>query len=220
LWICPFWERDSSEQIADNRRRRPALRTLPCSAGFQASPLGFAHLAEKKCRYADRPPKGARFYSQKPKRLGIAVESRGPCTGGFVRFEEQFERANQRARRLRASAPRAVAACFDRRTGRIVIELNSRLEVGLLPHMAEGLEQASPAELEQGEITPSGYGIHFPKLDVDLYLPALLQGFTGSRKWMASGLGRVGGASRSRAKVAAARKNGKLGGRPRMRGRG
>jgi len=41
--------------------------------------------------------------------------------------------------------------------------------------------------LEEIEITPSGYGIHFPKLDADLYLPALLQGFTGSRKWMASG---------------------------------
>jgi Protein of unknown function (DUF2442) len=137
-----------------------------------------------------------------------------------MRFEEQFERANRRARDLRASAPRAVAARFDRRTGRILIELNSGLEVGFLPENGEGLENASAAELEKIEITPSGYGIHFPKLEADLYLPALLQGLTGSRKWMASGLGRVGGASRSRAKVAAARKNGKLGGRPRVRGRG
>jgi len=135
-----------------------------------------------------------------------------------VRSEKQFERANQRARELRAGAPRAVAARFDRRTGRIVIELNSGLEVGFLPQMAEGLEQASPAELEQIEITPSGYGIHFPKLDADLYLPTLLQGFYGSKKWMAAGLGRVGGASQSHAKIAASRKNGKLGGRPRSRG--
>jgi hypothetical protein len=133
-------------------------------------------------------------------------------------FEEEFKRANQRAQELQANVPRAVTARYDRRTGRVVIGLSSGLEVGFLAEKAQGLEGASAAELEEIEITPSGYGIHFPKLDADLYLPALLQGFTGSRKWMASGLGRVGGASRSRAKVAAARKNGKLGGRPRMRG--
>jgi hypothetical protein len=135
-------------------------------------------------------------------------------------FEEEFKKANQRGQDLQANVPRAVAARYDRRTGRVVIGLSSGLEVGFLPEKVEGLEEASAAELEEIEITPSGYGIHFPKLDADLYLPALLQGFTGSRKWMASGLGSVGGASRSRAKVAAARKNGKLGGRPRVRGRG
>jgi hypothetical protein len=135
-------------------------------------------------------------------------------------FEGEFKRANERARELHANVPTAVAARYDRRTGRVVIGLSSGLEVGFLPERAEGLRGASAGELDEIEITPSGYGIHFPKLDADLYLPALLQGFMGSRKWMASGLGRVGGASRSRAKVAAARKNGKLGGRPRVRGRG
>ena len=160
---------------------------------------------------------GARFRFRKPKRLGIALESFCSYGGGFLRSEEQFERANQRTRELRASAPRAVAARFDRRTGRIVIELSSGLEVGFPPEIAEGLAEASPAELEKIEITPSGYGIHFPKLDADLYLPALLQGFYGSKKWMAAGLGRLGGVSRSHAKVAASRKNGKLGGRPYLR---
>jgi len=115
-------------------------------------------------------------------------------------FEEEFKRANQRAQELQANVPRAVTARYDRRTGRVVIGLSSGLEVGFLPEKAQGLAGASVAELEEIEITPSGYGIHFPKLDADLYLPALLQGFTGSREWMASGLGRVGGASRSREK--------------------
>jgi hypothetical protein len=133
-------------------------------------------------------------------------------------FEKEFRRANQRGLELQANVPKALAARYDRRTRRVVIGLSSGLEVGFLPERAQGLERASAAELEEIEITPSGYGIHFPKLDADLYLPALLQGFYGSRKWMAAGLGRVGGAARSRAKVAAARKNGKLGGRPRVRG--
>ncbi len=132
-------------------------------------------------------------------------------------FEEEFERASRRARELRASMPRAVSARYDRRSGRIVIGLNSGLEVGLLPEDAEGLDKASPAELEKIEISPSGYGIHFPKLDADLYLPALLEGVYGSRRWMAARLGELGGRSRSRGKIAASRKNGKLGGRPRKR---
>ena len=64
------------------------------------------------------------------------------------------------------------------------------------------------------EISPSGLGIHFPRLDADLYIPALLEGFLGSKRWMASQMGKVGGKVSSDAKTAAARKNGKLGGRP------
>jgi hypothetical protein len=36
----------------------------------------------------------------------------------------------------------------------------------------------------------------------------------GSPHWMASGLGKLGGSSRSEAKASASRNNGKLGGRP------
>jgi hypothetical protein len=65
------------------------------------------------------------------------------------------------------------------------------------------------------EVSLSGAGLHFPKLDADLYVPALLEGVLGSRKWMARSMGRTGGASTSAAKTEAARANGKLGGRPR-----
>jgi hypothetical protein len=39
-------------------------------------------------------------------------------------------------------------------------------------------------------------------------------GIFGSSNWMASGLGKLGGSSRSEAKASASRNNGKLGGRP------
>jgi len=42
-----------------------------------------------------------------------------------------------------------------------------------------------------------------------------LEGFLGSKRWMAAQLGKAGGQTRSKAKAAAARSNGKLGGRPR-----
>jgi hypothetical protein len=62
-------------------------------------------------------------------------------------------------------------------------------------------------------------GIYFSKLDADLYLPAILEGFFGSKKWMASRLGEAGGKSRSVAKKAASRANGRLGGRPKRKTR-
>ena len=128
---------------------------------------------------------------------------------------DTFERANERARDLQTRIPRAVSARYDRKTGVIVIHLSSKLIVSFSPSDVEGLEGAKPAQLSEIEISPSGFGIHFPALDADLYVPGLLEGFLGSEAWMASRLGQIGGRSRSRAKKAASRANGRLGGRPR-----
>ena len=116
---------------------------------------------------------------------------------------------------FRLSPPRAVRARYDRRRGRILLHFSTGLDVSFSPRDAQGLEKAGAAQLEQIEISPSGYGIHFPKIDADLYLPAVLLGFLGSRNWIAGRLGALGGKSRSAAKVAAARRNGRRGGRPR-----
>ncbi|MEO8870641.1 MAG: DUF2442 domain-containing protein [Granulicella sp.] len=123
--------------------------------------------------------------------------------------------ANARAKKLKASVPTAIAARYDKRADRIVLSLSSKLEVMFAPKLAQGLEDASPTDLAKIEISPSGYGIHFPRLDADLYLPALLEGFLGSKKWMAARLGAAGGSKTSEKKSAAARANGLLGGRPR-----
>jgi hypothetical protein len=121
---------------------------------------------------------------------------------------------------LKASNRKAISARYDGKNGRVVIRLGSDLDVSFSPNDAQGLEKATPSQLDEIEISPSGLGIHFPKLDADLYLPAILQGFLGSRKWMASRLGQAGGKSRSAAKKKASRVNGKLGGRPRRGSRG
>lgn len=132
---------------------------------------------------------------------------------------DRFELANRRAKELQSSVPRAIAANYDRASDRIVIHLSSRLDVSFSPRDAQGLEHAKPSQLEEIEISPSGFGIHFPRLDADLYLPGLLEGFLGSKEWMAGRLGRIGGTSRSAAKRAAARANGRLGGRPKKAAR-
>jgi len=123
--------------------------------------------------------------------------------------------ANARGQKVLANTPTAVAARYDRRVGRIVIALSSGLEIGFKPHDAQGLEAARPAQLADIEISPSGLGLHFPQLDADLYLPALLHGFLGSRQWMAQAMGKIGGKAVTPQKADAARANGRLGGRPR-----
>ena len=129
-------------------------------------------------------------------------------------LHDNFEKANQQGKELQATLPRAISARYDRKTGRIVIDLSSRVTLAFSPQDAEGLENARPSQLEEIEISPSGFGIHFPRLDADIYVPGLLEGLLGSKKWMAARLGQIGGQSRSRAKKAASRANGKLGGRP------
>jgi hypothetical protein len=128
---------------------------------------------------------------------------------------QEFKQANARAKTLKAGTPAATSARFDRKSGNIIVTLSSGVGIFFSPKDAQGLEDATPAQLSQIEITPSGFGLHFPKLDADLYVPAILEGFLGSRKWMASRLGAQGGKARTKAKASAARANGALGGRPR-----
>jgi hypothetical protein len=131
--------------------------------------------------------------------------------------EDEIEAANKRAAARLAKTPTAVRARYDRHSRRLVINLSTGFQIALKPLDLQGLEEAKPEQLTKIEISPSGFGIHFPDLDVDLYLPALLEGIFGSRKWIASQLGKTGGRSTSAAKTAASRRNGKRGGRPKKK---
>lgn len=134
-------------------------------------------------------------------------------------LNDEFRAANERGRRIRRRTPLAAAARYDRGNGRIVVGLSSGIDISFPPASAEGLEHAKPSQLEHIEITPSGLGLYFPKLDADVYVPALLQGVFGSRKWMAARLGAAGGKRTSPAKQRASRANGRLGGRPKKAAR-
>jgi hypothetical protein len=129
--------------------------------------------------------------------------------------DQDIRRAEKAMQTKLAEGPRAVEARYDRRRARVVVRLDSGLELAFPPALAEGLDKGSPKELSEIEISPTGLGLHWPKLDADLYLPGLLNGVFGSPRWMAGLMGRLGGRARSEAKAAAARTNGQRGGRPR-----
>jgi hypothetical protein len=133
----------------------------------------------------------------------------------MVITNQEFQEADVRTKALRASTPTATAAYYDRRTRDIIVKLSTGIGIFFSPKDAQGLEEATPAQLSEIEITPSGFGLYFPEVDADIDVPNLLEGVFGSRKWMAVRLGAQGGKARSLAKRTAARANGALGGRPR-----
>ena len=132
---------------------------------------------------------------------------------------EEFAKAKARGE-ARMRGPRAETAHYDAGRNRIIVRLTTGVELGFAPRDVEGLQRATVDDLKVIEVKAFGLGIRFPKLDADLYVPALLEGVLGSKRWMAARLGAAGGRARSAAKAAASRENGKRGGWPRRRARG
>jgi len=127
----------------------------------------------------------------------------------------EVRQAEKRMQARLQGQPHATSARYDRREARIVVRLSNGLELGVPVDLAQGLAGAKASDLSKIEISPTGLGLHWPRLDADLYLPALMEGVFGTRRWMARVMGKAGGRSTSSAKQAAARTNGRLGGRPR-----
>ena len=105
--------------------------------------------------------------------------------------DDAVAEAEERMRGILAAGPHAISARYDRRISRIVVGLSNGLELALLPSLLEGLAGAKLVDLAEIEITPSGLGLHWPRLDADFYVPALLEGVFGSPRWMDGLRGRL-----------------------------
>src|SRR4051812_19063274 len=90
--------------------------------------------------------------------------------------------AERRGQRSLPTEPRARTVHYDRRTGRIHVDLTNGCSFAFPARGAQGLEHASDAELAQVEIL--GLGLHWDRLDVDLSVPGLLAGVFGAKAYM------------------------------------
>lgn len=135
-----------------------------------------------------------------------------------VRFmdvsEQEFQASIQRGEDLRQNGY-AVSAEYDAPQNRLVVSLSSGVIITVPVHLMQELADADPAALGEIEIAPSGLALHWPSLDADVYVPSLMQGIFGTKRWIAAQLGAAGGRVTTPAKAAAARQNGAKGGRPR-----
>lgn len=101
-----------------------------------------------------------------------------------------------RQRRARAAGPIAQGARYDSRLGLIAITLEGGCEFAFPVALAEGLADAPRSKLRKIKISPNGLGLHWPLPDADLYVPGLIEGAFGSRRWMQQ-IGKLGRSSRS-----------------------
>lgn len=127
--------------------------------------------------------------------------------------DRQIDAAIDRARKSVASDRRATKAEYEKNTDLVSLYLDDGVRVSIPRVQLQGLQQATASQLSKIQLVGGGTGLRWPQLDVDHYVPGLLNHVFGARRWMAQ-LGRLGGASTSKAKAAAARANGRKGGRP------
>jgi hypothetical protein len=129
--------------------------------------------------------------------------------------DAELEAAEARGRAMLETEPRAVSARYGRETGRVTVELANGCVYAFPTHLVQELSEASRDDLARIEVDGMGFNLHWPELDVDLYVPALVAGVFGTRDWMGKALARQAGRATSTAKAAASRENGRKGGRPR-----
>jgi hypothetical protein len=126
--------------------------------------------------------------------------------------EDRMDAAERRGGALR-SGPLAASARFDRDTRRVVVELTNGCTFAFPAALAQGLCDASDADLDEVAVLGDGFGLHWETLDVDYSVQGLLSDVFGTASWMAQRAGKA----TSPAKAAAARANGVKGGRPAKR---
>jgi hypothetical protein len=103
--------------------------------------------------------------------------------------EEELTRQNaaavERGRHDERTQPRARTARYNRDSGRIELELRNGCLFAVPAELVEGLAAASPSQLAAIRMTGNGHSLRWEELDVDISVPALLDGRFGTAKWMA-----------------------------------
>jgi len=129
-----------------------------------------------------------------------------------VTTDAEIDAALERAK-AHAGEPLALKVEHIPALNLLIVALSNRRRLVLPIEDLQELEKATHEQIQNYELLGHGTGISFPELDVDLYVPALIEGIYGNRRWMAQ-LGKKGGSAKTAAKRQAARANGAKGGRP------
>jgi Protein of unknown function (DUF2442) len=124
-----------------------------------------------------------------------------------------FVRASRAGKRAAQTEARASAVIYRPKEHALWIELTNGVAVALPVDLIPQLRRAARRDVSAVEILGRSDGLHWETLDVDLSVPGLLSSVFPGPEWLAE-LGRVGGRKSSAAKAAAARRNGRKGGRP------
>lgn len=131
-----------------------------------------------------------------------------------ARILAQLPAVRAREARDRRMGRRAVSVAYDRRTGRVMMELTNGFVFGFPAKAIPALAHATPVQLATVMLSPGGSALRWEELDADLTVAGLLLSSIDHSEQVVE-LARAAGRVRSPAKAAAARANGAKGGRPR-----
>jgi hypothetical protein len=133
-----------------------------------------------------------------------------------TRDRERFARARARGQARVQDPSSVVGARYDADRDTVDLMFRGGGSMIIPRKLIPGLDRAPTSGLETISVSPAGDALSWRSLDVDVYVPGLVERAFGTRLFAASS-GRRGGRRRSKAKRAAARLNGAKGGRPRKR---
>ena len=139
-----------------------------------------------------------------------------PTVDLTAKDRERLARARARGQ-VRAQDPSAVVgAQYDSTRDAIDLRYRGGGSMTIPRQIVPSLDGVPASALASISISPAGDALSWPSLDVDVYVPGLVERAFGTRLF-ARATGQRGGRRRSNVKAAAARANGSKGGRPRKR---
>lgn len=106
----------------------------------------------------------------------------------FVITDEELKKEIKEAKSVGKRAyeiePRAVTVKYNKKTGRVIVDLITGVSFMFPAAMAEELANLPAAVLSDVKILADGIAIYWEKADVALSVPDLLNGIFGSKSWM------------------------------------
>ena len=119
---------------------------------------------------------------------------------------EEFEVAKARGN-ARLRGPRAVTARYDAGRNRVIVRLTTASKSPSRHVMSKACSTPRPRTSNRSRWKHSVLGF-IPTLDTDLYVPALLKGILGSKRWMAARLATTTGGIHDASQPGSMRENG------------
>lgn len=101
-------------------------------------------------------------------------------------FERQYQSAATHGAENLERLPKAASAHYDKKSKRIVLEMQSGVTLLVPTDLIQGLQNADEKSLSDFDLAAKGSQIHWHDLDVQFYIEDLLKGIFGTPKWMKS----------------------------------